>query len=82
MNQTYPELSEVVLKEMRNWGKENPSKETIQEYFFQRKNENPEIYERMIFDASRPPVSGTLLNIIFQLKLAKKLDWENNVIPQ
>ena len=79
--QTYQHLSRIVLEDLKNWSKKNPSWTEVQKYFFEQKKENPERYERMLFDTNgREPLSEDLSNILLDFKIAKKLDLFNNII--
>ena len=83
MGQTYQELSKIVFEDIKIWNEKSPKWKEVQEYFFKRKQENPERYERLLFDTNGHfPFSKDLSNILLDLKLAKKLDLENNVIRE
>lgn len=79
--QTYQEVSKIVLEGLKDLSKHidlNISEIAIQDYFFNKKNENPEKYERLFFDTNgHSPYSKDLSDILFDFKLAGIIDSNN-----
>jgi len=82
MGQSYQEVSRVILEELMvnpvDFRKENPHI-----YFYNLKLENPEKYERLVFDTNGyEPYSKDLSSIFMDYKLSGFVDFDNNILPQ